>query len=74
MRLSIGGPPVVEPSDRVTNKLIKNAFGMDINSSLIKRKILKKGGENEKHYVGQSSFRINLKWLWMIFQSWRRMP
>jgi hypothetical protein len=43
MRLSIGDPPVVEPSDRVTNKLIKNAFGMDINSSLIKKNTKKRG-------------------------------
>jgi Plant mobile domain len=65
--LPISGPPIIGPSDRDTAKLINDAFGMNINNNMMKKNTKKKGGENGEDYVGQSSFRINLKWLRMTF-------
>jgi Plant mobile domain len=59
--LPINGLPIIGPSDRDSAKLIKDSFGIEVNSDMMK--IKRRAGENQEDIFQQSGFRISLKWL-----------
>jgi Plant mobile domain len=49
--LPISGPPVVERSDGDTEKIIRDAFGIDVNSEMMKKKRRTDRGENQEEII-----------------------
>jgi Plant mobile domain len=61
--LPISGPPVVERNDGDTEKIIRDAFGIDVNFEMMKKKRRTDRGENQEEIIQQSGHKISLKWL-----------
>jgi Plant mobile domain len=61
--LLISGHPVVGRSDGGIEKLIRDVFGIDVNSEMMKKKHMTGRGENQEEIIQQSGHRISLKWL-----------
>jgi Plant mobile domain len=65
--LPISGPPVVGRSDGGIERIIRDAFGIDVNSEMMKKKRRTGRGENQEEIIQQSGHRISLKWLHLTY-------